>query len=109
MASARNYQKANNTDVLDGDVESSIYFMKGDTGGEVAMYDYGKATLINNRVHVYKGGSWKERSYWLSPGARKFLNDDMSTDDIGFRCVVDRMGSQNLAPNKKKSRKFKKQ
>jgi len=105
----RNYQKANNTDVLDGDIESSIYFMKGDAGGEVAMYDYGKTTLINNRVHVYKGGSWKERSYWLSPGARKFLNDDMSTDDIGFRCVVDRMGSQNLAPNKKKARKFKKQ
>lgn len=101
----RNYNKANNRNKLDGDIESSIYYSKGDTGGEVAMYDYGKTTLINNNVHVYKGGSWKDRAYWLNPGTRKFLNADLASDFIGFRCVVDRMGSQNLSPNIKKTKK----
>ena len=70
------------------------------------MYDYGKTTLINDNVYVYKGGSWKDRSYWLNPGARRFLNGDLGSDFIGFRCVTDRMGSQNLKPNKKKARKM---
>jgi len=99
----RNYTKAKNSDALDGNIESSIYYSKGDTGGEAAMYDYGRTTLINDQVHVYKGGSWKDREYWLNPGARRYLNSDLGADFIGFRCVTDRMGSQNLKPNKKKA------
>ena len=102
----RNYIKAKNSDMIDGDIESSVYYSKGDTGGEAAMYDYGKTTLINDHVHVFKGGSWKDRSYWLNPGTRKYLNSDLGADNIGFRCVTDRMGSQNLKPNKKKSRRM---
>jgi hypothetical protein len=59
----RNYLKAKNSDKLDGDIESSIYYSKGDSQGEAAMYDFGKTTLVNDNVHVYKGGSWKDRSY----------------------------------------------
>lgn len=103
-ANRRNYQRAKNADKLDGDIESSIYYSKGDSNGEPAMYDYGKTTLVNDRVHVYKGGSWKDRSYWLNPGTRRFLNDDIGSDFIGFRCVMDRMGSQNLKPNRKKAK-----
>ena len=102
----RNYRKAKNANVGDGDIESSIYYSKGDTGGEAAMYDYGKTTLINDNVHVYKGGSWKDRVYWLNPGARRYLNSDLAADFIGFRCVTDRMGSQNLEPNRKKASKY---
>ena len=102
----RNYLKAKNSDKLDGDIESSIYYSKGDSQGEAAMYDFGKTTLVNDNVHVYKGGSWKDRSYWLNPGARRYLNGDLASDFIGFRCVTDRMGSQNLKPNKKKARKM---
>jgi len=102
----RNYRKAKNSNVGDGDIESSIYYSKGDTGGEAAMYDYGKTTLINDNVHVYKGGSWKDRVYWLNPGTRRYLNSDLAADFIGFRCVVDRMGSQNLEPNRKKASRY---
>lgn len=102
----RNYQTAKNSDRYNGDIESSIYYSKGDSQGEAAVYDYGKTTLINDNVHVYKGGSWKDRSYWLNPGTKRYMNSDIGTDYIGFRCVMDRMGSQKIKPNKKKARKI---
>jgi hypothetical protein len=33
-------------------------------------------------------------AYWLSPGARRHLEEDQSTATIGFRCAMDRFGSQ---------------
>jgi gliding motility-associated lipoprotein GldJ len=72
--SRRNYFAADNSNSLDGDVQSSIYYMTGDSGEEAPMYDYGKTTLINDHVHVYKGGSWTDREYWLNPGTRRYLN-----------------------------------
>ena len=57
------------------------------------MYDYGNTTLISDRTRVYKGGSWKDRAYWLNPGTRRFLDQDQSTDAIGFRCAMDRIGA----------------
>ena len=56
------------------------------------MYDYGNTTLISDRTRVYKGGSWKDRAYWLNPGTRRFLDQSQSTDCIGFRCAMDRVG-----------------
>ena len=50
-------------------------------------------TLISDKSRVYKGGSWKDRAYWLSPGQRRFLDEDKATDAIGFRCAMDRIGS----------------
>ena len=60
------------------------------------MYGYGKTSLINNRARVYKGGGWNDRSYWLSPGTRRFLDEDNASAAIGFRCAMDRLGSQTL-------------
>ena len=57
------------------------------------MYDYGNTTLVSDRTRVYKGGSWEDRAYWLVPGTRRFLDQDQSTDAIGFRCAMDRMGA----------------
>ena len=57
------------------------------------MYDYGNTTLISDRSRVYKGGSWKDRAYWLNPGTRRFLDQTQSTDCIGFRCAMDRVGA----------------
>ena len=99
----RNYNKAENSSFMDGDLESSIYYDKEETD-EQLMYDYGKTTLINDNVHVYKGGSWMDRAYWLNPGSRRFLNSNIGKPNIGFRCVRDRMGSQNLNPNLKKAK-----
>ncbi|MEN8810144.1 MAG: hypothetical protein ABF272_01990, partial [Flavobacteriales bacterium] len=51
------------------------------------------STLITDKSRVYKGGSWKDRAYWLSPGNRRFYDEFRSTDYIGFRCAMTRVGS----------------
>jgi len=55
-------------------------------------------SLIDNRVRVYKGGSWNDVAYWLSPGTRRFLDQDSSTATIGFRCAMISVGE----PGKRK-------
>ena len=49
--------------------------------------------MINDKARVYKGGSWRDRAYWCSPGTRRFLDQEQRTDDIGFRCAMARVGS----------------
>lgn len=44
--------------------------------------------LEDERYRVYKGGSWNDNAYWLSPFTRRFLTEDSSTATIGFRCVM---------------------
>ena len=56
-------------------------------------YAYGTNTLINDSTKVYKGGSWADRAYWLSPGTRRYVQGNTASDQIGFRCVMDRLGS----------------
>ena len=51
------------------------------------------ATQISNTTRVYKGGSWKDRSYWLNPATRRYKEQTQSSNDIGFRCAMDRVGS----------------
>jgi len=53
-------------------------------------------SMINNRVRVVKGGSWRDRAYWMQCGARRYYDQDRSTSWIGFRCAMDRMGSRTL-------------
>ena len=92
----RNYQESDYVDYLDGDLESSIFYdQESDDEGKGTMYEYGTTSLIGDNVRVYKGGSWKDRAYWLSPGTRRYLEEDQSTDFIGFRCAMDRVGFQN--------------
>lgn len=50
-------------------------------------------SLITDRARVYKGGSWKDRAYWLSPSTRRFLQETDTRDDLGFRCAMIRLGS----------------
>ena len=53
-----------------------------------------RRTLIDDNVRVYKGGSWKDRAYWLDPAQRRYFPQDMATDFIGFRNAVSRVGSK---------------
>lgn len=97
LAERRNYRKADNIDYEDGDWQSSIYYdlepsSESELGGKT-MYDFGKQTLINDQARVYKGGSWMDRAYYVTPGARRFLQEDVSTDYLGFRCAMTRVGS----------------
>jgi len=50
-------------------------------------------SLIDNKVRVYKGGSWADIAYWLAPGTRRFLDQDSATSTIGFRCAMIRAGT----------------
>ena len=59
-------------------------------------------SLITDEVRVYKGGSWKDRAYWLDPAQRRFLPQYIATDYIGFRCAMTRLGSKSK--NKKTAR-----
>ncbi|MBI1182963.1 SUMF1/EgtB/PvdO family nonheme iron enzyme, partial [bacterium] len=40
-------------------------------------------------LRVYKGGSWRDRAYYLTPGSRRFLPQNIGADNIGFRCASD--------------------
>lgn len=57
------------------------------------------APKIDDKTRVYKGGSWKDRAYWLNPSTRRYLQQDQSTNDIGFRCAMSLIGG---ADSKKK-------
>jgi hypothetical protein len=122
-----NYRKDDYIDYLDGDLESSIYYNnkkkiddvnagkrdpkqvmyqsqyenKDMEGNDLADGSSGwPTTLISDKSRVYKGGSWADRTYWMSPGSRRFLDEDKSSAMIGFRCAMDRVGSSR--PNRKK-------
>jgi gliding motility-associated lipoprotein GldJ len=51
------------------------------------------SSLITDNVRVYKGGSWKDRAYWMVPGTRRYLDQDRAQNDLGFRCAMTRVGS----------------
>ncbi|HNP95956.1 MAG TPA: gliding motility lipoprotein GldJ, partial [Cyclobacteriaceae bacterium] len=53
----------------------------------------GFTSLITDKARVYKGGSWKDVAYWMSPGTRRYLDQDSATATIGFRCAMIRAGS----------------
>ncbi|MDC1403044.1 SUMF1/EgtB/PvdO family nonheme iron enzyme [Crocinitomicaceae bacterium] len=64
------------------------------------------STLISDKSRVYKGGSWKDRAYWLVGGNRRFLDEEQSMSTLGFRCAMDRIGSPvGLNYGKKKQKK----
>lgn len=88
----RNYKIADNIDYLDGDQQSSIYYSVEAPEGNM-MYDWQSTTLVSNRARVYKGGSWRDRAYYLHPGTRRFLDERQSTATLGFRCAMARVGS----------------
>ena len=88
MSPKRQYSRANNIDYRDGEGRSQL----GADYGGWGVYDYGRTTMINNYTRIYKGGSWQDDAYWLSPGSKRFLNEDLAKSDIGFRCVIDHLG-----------------
>ena len=75
---------------------------KDSAGALVRQYDTrnDRTTLINDEVRVYKGGSWRDRAYWLDPAQRRYLPQYMATDYIGFRCAMSRVGSKAKTKNK---------
>lgn len=87
-----NFRKANVINYRDGDEDSAV------------GYETNATTLISDKSRVVKGGSWKDVAYWLSPGARRYMDEDNAASWIGFRCAMIRVGS----PDGKKFPKAKK-
>jgi len=77
------------------DVEDLNPFRRDDFLDESENYDTSEGfhSLINDEVRVFKGGSWKDVAYWLSPGTRRFMAQDSATATIGFRCAMINAGS----------------
>lgn len=93
----KNYRQADNINYEDGDYQSNIsneYWNKftSDTSGTNMMYQYGVSSLISDKARVYKGGSWKDGAFYLSPGMRRYLDETDASDAIGFRCAMTRVG-----------------
>lgn len=86
----RNYQKADNINYTDGDEP------------EYSTYNSQTSTLIDDKARVVKGGSWKDRVYYMTPGSRRFLDENQRTDWLGFRCAMARVGSPVGLGGKKK-------
>jgi gliding motility-associated lipoprotein GldJ len=124
----QNFSTSDNRNYRDGDKQSTRYFDFGSSEegeaklpSEKKMYDSPehnvstdsignmvrkfdksskRTTLVNDDVRVYKGGSWRDRAYWLDPAQRRYFPQDMATDYIGFRCAMSRVGPKS---DKKKS------
>ncbi len=60
-------------------------------------------SLINDRVRVFKGGSWRDRAYWLDPAQRRFFPEEMASDYIGFRCAMSRVGPKSDSKRKRRN------
>lgn len=113
----QNFTRSNNIDYRDGDTQSSREFassesesgsgkrmynspthsVTSDSTGIVKNYDKSdsRTTLVSNSVRVYKGGSWRDRAYWLDPAQRRYFPEYISTDDIGFRCAMSKVGPKS--------------
>ena len=125
-----NFDKSDNKNYRDGDRQSTRYFDFGSSeeekekaddpskrmykaplhkistdsaGNQVKQFDKAdnRTTLVDDNVRVYKGGSWRDRAYWLDPASRRYFPQDMATDYIGFRCAMSKVGPKS---NKKTPR-----
>ncbi|HRI28440.1 MAG TPA: SUMF1/EgtB/PvdO family nonheme iron enzyme [Chitinophagales bacterium] len=93
-----NFRKADVKNYRDGDDMSQ------------AVYESDKTTLISDKSRVVKGGSWADLAYWLSPGTRRYMDEDQASATVGFRCAMIRMGSPDgkkiKAPKTKKVKTY---
>lgn len=113
-----NFDTSDNRNYRDGDKGSSRYYdmfsddqlddsqrmynapenviRRDSLGNIIKQFDDSntRTTMISDEVRVYKGGSWRDRAYWLDPAQRRYLPQYMATDYIGFRCAMSRVGSK---------------
>ena len=76
------------------DVEDLNPFRRNGVQDPAEKYDKkGYQSLIDDHVRVFKGGSWRDVAFYLSPGTRRFMAEDSATATIGFRCAMINAGS----------------
>jgi len=83
------YRPLSNSDV--NDLNS---FRRDGYQDEAKSYDTkNNNSLVTDNLRVYKGGSWADVAYWLSPGTRRYMDQDSATAMVGFRCAMIATGS----------------
>lgn len=94
LADYRNFKDGDpNSQIIEGDQWTAV---QNNTTQNMYIQDDRQgsfSSLVGDDVRVYKGGSWKDRPYWLTPGTRRFLQETKSQNDLGFRCAMTRVGS----------------
>lgn len=110
-----NYRKGDNRNIKDGDLGTILGYANENGSDSTStthrMYypgnnkaskrpNDGMTSLISDKSRVYKGGSWRDRAYWLVPGTRRYLDENEARDDIGFRCAMESLGDK--IPNQTK-------
>ncbi len=117
-----NFSESDNKNFRDGDKSSTRYYQPfneitsstkrmynspefntdlDSLGNVTPKYDEkNRTTLVSDEARVYKGGSWRDRAYWLDPAQRRYFPQDMATDYIGFRNAMSRVGSKSKEENK---------
>ena len=100
-----NFDRSDNRNYQDGDAFSArenadtMYKSPVDNDNDRLQQNEQLNTLVSNQTRVVKGGSWKDRSYWLDPAQRRYLPEYMAADFVGFRCAMSYLGSN---PNTRK-------
>lgn len=97
-----NFNRAYNPNYLDGDEKSTpnpneteMYKFAIDKDGNVIKNEDDVKSLVSDQTRVVKGGSWKDRAYWLDPAQRRYLPEFMAADYIGFRCAMSYLGESS--------------
>ena len=97
-----NFNRAYNPNYLDGDEksfpnpdETEMYKFAIDKDGNPIQNQNDVKSLVSDQTRVVKGGSWKDRAYWLDPAQRRYLPEFMAADYIGFRCAMSYLGESS--------------
>ena len=105
--STRYYKFGSSEEETDGEAKAEdpkrmynapVHSISADSLGDVVKrFDKSaeRTTLVDDNVRIYKGGSWRDRAYWLDPANRRFFPQDMATDYIGFRCAMSKVGPKS--------------
>jgi len=94
-AGRRNYSRADYRNHKDGELTSRIDYNSQEGREDMStneMYT-DESSLISDKSRVYKGGSWKDRAYWLNPATRRYMDQSSAANDLGFRCAMTHVGS----------------
>lgn len=95
IADARNFKDGDyRSQIIEGEdwnalkdkTQTNSMYIQSDKEGQFS-------SLISDNTRVYKGGSWKDRPYWLIPGTRRYMPETEAANDLGFRCAMTRVGS----------------
>jgi len=93
----RNFSRSDYRNHLESELEDEVKYNTYDHPTTLAIRKNPDkkepGSMIDDFARVYKGGSWADRAYWLSPGTRRMLDEKQASAKIGFRCAMARVGN----------------